>query len=102
VLRHVWVGGADAEAPDRFAAMQAELAPRLEPAGDEAKQRLRTATDAAIAAGLFGVPTIGVGDKRFWGFDALEMVSDLLRGAAWFDAPHWDREGAPRPGVVRR
>jgi 2-hydroxychromene-2-carboxylate isomerase len=100
VLRHAWIGGADAEAPDRVAALQTQLQPRLDPAADDAKQRLRGATDAAIAAGVFGVPTIGV-DKHFWGLDALDMVAALLRRDPWFDASHWDREGAPRPGVRR-
>jgi 2-hydroxychromene-2-carboxylate isomerase len=101
ILRHVWIGGGDAEAPERLAALREQLAPRLDPSGDEAKQLLRAATDAAIARGLFGVPTIGVDDKLFWGFDALEMVAAYLRGDTWFDAPHWDREGAPRPGLKR-
>ena len=101
VLRHVWMGGADAEAPDRLAALREQIAPRIDPAGDEAKQRLRDATDAAIAKGLFGVPTMVVDDKPFWGFDALEMLAGYLRGDAWFDAPHWDREGASRPGLKR-
>ena len=48
-----------------------------------------------------GCHTIGVGDKRFWGFDALEMVAALLKNDPWFDAPHWDREGEPRAGVQR-
>ncbi len=101
ILRHVWIGGADAEAPERMTALREQLMPRLDPASDEAKQRLRDSTDAAIARGLFGVPTITVGDKLFWGFDALEMVVACLRGDAWFDAPHWDREGATRPGLKR-
>ena len=101
ILRHVWIGGGDAEAPERLAALRQQLAPRLDPAGDEAKQLLRAATDAAIARGLFGVPTIGVDDKLFWGFDALDMAAAFMRGDPWFDAPHWDREGASRPGLKR-
>jgi 2-hydroxychromene-2-carboxylate isomerase len=102
IFRHVWIGGADAEDPARLAALREQLAPRLDPGSDEVKQRLRDATDAAIAAGLFGVPTLGIDDKRFWGYDALDMVAAFIRGDPWFDAPHWDREGAPRPGVQRR
>jgi 2-hydroxychromene-2-carboxylate isomerase len=102
IFRHVWIGGADAEDPVRLAALREQLAPRLEPGSDEVKQRLRDATDAAIAAGLFGVPTLGIDDKRFWGYDALDMAAAFVRGDPWFDAPHWDREGAPRPGVQRR
>ena len=101
ILRHVWIGGADAEAPERLAALREQLAPRIDPASDEAKQRLRDATDAAIARGVFGVPTTGVGDKLFWGFDALDMAAAFARGDTWFNAAHWDREGAPREGVKR-
>ena len=85
-----------------MAALAARLAPRVDPASDANKQRLRDATDAALARGVFGVPTLGVGDKLFWGFDALEMVASFVLGDPWFDEPHWQREGAPRPGVERR
>ncbi len=101
VLRHVWRGGADAEEPSRLAALRAELAPGLDPASDEIKQRLRDATDAALARGIFGVPTLGIDDRLFWGFDALDMAAAFLRGDPWFDAPHWQREGAVRPGLKR-
>jgi 2-hydroxychromene-2-carboxylate isomerase len=43
-----------------------------------AKQRLVTATDEAIAAGVPGVPTVTVGDEHFWGDDRLE---DAARAA---------------------
>jgi 2-hydroxychromene-2-carboxylate isomerase len=36
------------------------------------KAELRAATDAAHAAGVFGVPTTRVGDELFWGDDRLE------------------------------
>jgi len=102
LLRHVWIGGADAEAPSRLESLREHLAPSLEPAGDEAKQRLRDATDAAIARGLFGVPTIAIDDRLFWGLDAFDMAAACLHGDAWFAESHWEREGAPRPGVTRR
>jgi 2-hydroxychromene-2-carboxylate isomerase len=38
----------------------------------EVKQRLRAATDAAIARGVTGVPTVAVGEALFWGDDRLE------------------------------
>jgi 2-hydroxychromene-2-carboxylate isomerase len=101
VLRHVWRGGADAEDPARHAALVAQLPPRVDPASDANKQRLRDATDAALSRGVFGVPTLGVGDRLFWGFDSLDMVAACLRGDAWFEQAHWEREGKPRDGVVR-
>ena len=101
VLRHVWRGGADAEEPARLAALAGALAPRADPASDAVKQRLRASTDEALARGVFGVPTLGIGDKLFWGFDALDMAAACVRGDPWFAAPHWQREGAPRGGVKR-
>lgn len=102
VLRHVWQGeGADAEDASRLAALQAGLAPRLDPAAETVKQALRAATADAVRRGIFGVPTIGIDERLFWGLDALDMVAACLRGEAWFDEPHWHREGVPRPGVSR-
>ena len=36
----------------------------------ETKAALRANTDAAIAAGVYGVPTLQIGDALFWGKDA--------------------------------
>jgi 2-hydroxychromene-2-carboxylate isomerase len=38
----------------------------------EIKRTLREATDAAHALGVFGVPTVAIGDELFWGDDRLE------------------------------
>ncbi|MCU0968656.1 MAG: DsbA family protein [Rubrivivax sp.] len=102
LFRHAWRGGADAEDGDRLAALTAMLAPARDPGADEVKQALRAATDAAIAAGVFGVPAFSLGERAFWGFDALEMLAADLRGDPWFDGPDWAREGAARDGVTRR
>lgn len=102
LLRHVWVGGGDASDPARLAALTAQLAPARDPASPEVKAELRAATDAAIACGVFGVPSFGLDDGRlFWGLDALPMLRAALLDDPWFDGPAWAREGAPRPGVVR-
>jgi 2-hydroxychromene-2-carboxylate isomerase len=44
----------------------------------EIKQRLRDATDSAIARGVTGVPTVAVGDELFWGDDRLEDAAAAL------------------------
>jgi 2-hydroxychromene-2-carboxylate isomerase len=102
IFRHVWRGGADALGPQRLAALQADLAPARDPASPEVKAELKAATDAAIAQGVFGVPSFGLDGRVFWGLDALDMLAAAARDDAWFSGPAWDREGAPRPGVVRR
>jgi 2-hydroxychromene-2-carboxylate isomerase len=44
------------------------------------KQALRDATDAAYDRGVFGVPTIAIGDELFWGDDRLEDAAVHLQG----------------------
>ncbi|MBV9311234.1 MAG: DsbA family protein [Solirubrobacterales bacterium] len=44
----------------------------------EVKDRLRAQTEAALAAGVTGVPTVAVGDQLFWGDDRLEEAAAAL------------------------
>jgi 2-hydroxychromene-2-carboxylate isomerase len=101
VLHHIWQGGGDANDPARLALLSQALAPRLDPAGEDVKQALKDATADALARGVFGVPTVGVDGRLFWGLDALPMLAGWLRGEPWFDGPAWEREGAPRAGLKR-
>jgi len=50
------------------------------------KQALIAATEAAIAAGVFGVPTFRVGKDLVWGSDRFDTVNWLLAGGAVDDA----------------
>ena len=101
VFRHVWRGAAAPNDPPRLTALQQQLAPLRDPASDAVKQELREATAAAVAKGVFGVPTFEVDGRMFWGFDSLDMLAAYLRGDAWFDAAHWDAASIAPPGVKR-
>jgi len=90
VLRHAWRGGADAADASRLQALQQHLQPARDPAGAAVKSELKANTDAAIARGLFGVPTCEVDGKLFWGFDGLAMLRAYLQGDAWFASGAWD------------
>ncbi|MCW8174101.1 2-hydroxychromene-2-carboxylate isomerase [Verminephrobacter aporrectodeae] len=94
VLRHVWQGGQDALDAGRLAALAAELSEQLRPGQDAAsaapKALLRANTEAAQAAGVFGVPTFEVDGKLFWGLDGLPMLRAYLDGDAWFDGGDWE------------
>jgi 2-hydroxychromene-2-carboxylate isomerase len=60
-----------------LAAERAGLDPAavLAATGDpEVKARLRANTDAALAAGVFGVPSVVVGGHLFWGDDRLDAA----------------------------
>lgn len=66
------------------------------------KQALRANTDAAIAAGLFGVPSTVIGGELFWGFDATPMIlarlaGDPFFGSATLEAARELPEGVQRP-----
>jgi 2-hydroxychromene-2-carboxylate isomerase len=96
-----WGGGPGVERPDVIA----RLATQVGLDGNEvvsnaqspmAKERLRGQTDEALRAGVFGVPTILVGNELFWGYDAFPDVDQYLRGedpvsptdlARWADLP---------------
>ena len=93
VFRHVWEGGADAVAPERLAALQAQLQtqrssdPHIE---EQAKQWLRSNTQQASASGVFGVPAFEVQGQVFWGLDSLPMLRDFLNGSPWFQSQAWE------------
>ncbi len=43
------------------------------------KQKLHERTEEALAAGVFGVPTIVIGEDLYWGDDTLERAADAYR-----------------------
>ena len=82
----IWARG---EAGDSGAALE-PLAARLGLAAsafadETVKAALRANTEAAIAAGLFGVPTLAIGDALFWGDDAHDLAVAVLRDPALLD-----------------
>jgi 2-hydroxychromene-2-carboxylate isomerase len=54
------------------------LAERI--ARSEIKESLRGATERALEAGVFGVPTFGFGSELFWGQDRLPHLAARLSG----------------------
>lgn len=103
VFRHVWLGGQDALDAMRLAALDTQLAAQWQTDGDaaqRAKALLRANTDAAIAAGIFGVPAMVVDDKLFWGLDGLPMLQSYLHGDAWFAENDWAAAGNRPSGLT--
>jgi 2-hydroxychromene-2-carboxylate isomerase len=83
-FRQQFAAGKDLTDPDNvmIAAAACELHPRaLESAvkTKAVKDALREATDAAAAAGVFGVPSVRVGEEVFWGDDRLEEAVAAAR-----------------------
>lgn len=102
VLRHVWIGGADALDAQRLDALTRSLAPTRAPEHDSVKAQLRAAGEQAIAAGVFGVPAFVVDDQLFWGLDSLPMLRAYLLGDAWFSGPAWSQAQALPTALAAR
>lgn len=76
-------------------------APEARIADPAVKARLKSNADEAIAAGLWGVPTLVVDGRCFWGFDSGDMVLDYLADPSRFSTAEHARI-ASLPGIVRR
>lgn len=66
------------------------------------KQRIKDNTDAAIERGVFGVPTLLLRGKLFWGADSLGMTRAFLADPALFESPDLKRLETLRFGAVRK
>lgn len=102
IFHHVWRGGGDAADPQRLEELLLLHAPARDLHSDAVKAQLKAHTDDALGRGLFGVPTLVVDDKAFWGLDALPMVRDYLAGDAWFTGGDWERAAQLPTGVSRK
>ena len=49
---------------------------------DEIQAELAAETDAALARGVFGAPTMFVGDEMFWGKDRMDFLEAELAAAS--------------------
>ena len=70
--------------------------------GSAVKAALRANTERAIAAGVFGVPTLQIGADLFWGNDASAMIDDFLADNRRFATAEYRRIAALPVGVERR
>lgn len=70
---------------------------------DAVKQQLRANTDAALAAGAFGVPTVFARGQIFWGYDDFGALERFLEGRDPLgDSPALSPWSQVRPSVQRR
>ncbi len=102
IFRHVWVGGLEASDTARLVALTAQLNPRRTARDEAVKQELKTNTDTAIAAGVFGVPCMQVDQDVFWGLDALPMLRQRLMDDPWFSQSDWRNASGLPVGVQRK
>jgi len=104
-FRLVWGEGRDAN--DRQVLQQvADAAGRPDAPAligeQEVKDRLRQATEEAVAAGVFGVPSLVIDGEVFWGVDAMPMALDCLADPATFRTGEMARVSTLPEGIQRQ
>ena len=90
VLQAVFGEGRDLTDPAVIADLAARLGvadPQTALSDPAVKQRLRDNTQWACSRGVFGVPTLVIGEELFWGHDAFDMALDYLRQPQAFADP---------------
>jgi len=103
VLGWIWRDGHAGDDAQALAPLLARLGLAPEAIATEpVKQALRANTDKALAAGVFGVPTLQVGDALFWGNDAHDFALAALADPALLDEPDMARIADLPVGAVRR
>ena len=102
LFKHVWIGGLEASDSQRLQELALQLGAARAVDDAAVKAELKANTDAAIAQGIFGVPTLEVDGEMFWGLDALPMLRAYLKGDDWFANPAWIRASELPTGVVRK
>ncbi len=105
IFRFVWRDGRLPDLPIEWAELVHDLRlpdAQARIADPEVKALLRRNTDEAIARGVFGVPTLLIGDQLFWGADATQMAADYIAGGERWTDPEYDRVATLPVGASRR
>ena len=106
IFRFIWAEGRDVTDAQGWQ----DLCERLGlPADDaiaraeapETKAALRTNTETAIAAGIFGVPTFAYEGELYWGDDATALFRHCLAHPEWLRSPDVARLQQVTIGVQR-
>ncbi|HEY0505414.1 MAG TPA: 2-hydroxychromene-2-carboxylate isomerase [Lysobacter sp.] len=99
----LWTQGRAGDSVEALVPLMAALdvpAEALE--ADATKAALRANTDAAIAAGVYGVPTLALGGELFWGNDAFDFARSVLRDPAVLQDDEMRRVSELPVGLHRR
>jgi 2-hydroxychromene-2-carboxylate isomerase len=102
IFRHVWASGQEAGDTARWAELAAQLKPQRAINDEAVKLELKANTDTAIAAGVFGVPSMQIDQDVFWGLDALPMLRQRLMDDPWFSQSDWRNASGLPVGVQRK
>ncbi len=102
VFEWIWAQGRAGDSAQALAPLMDRL--EIHPdalASDAVKSVLRSNTDAALQAGVFGVPTLQIGGALFWGNDAHGFALAVAHDPAMLDDPEMQRVAALPVGAAR-
>jgi len=105
IFRCIWQEGRDINAPEVWRELLNELGVTDAEAlieSTHAKEKLLQNGKEALAAGVFGVPTLVTGGELFWGVDATDMALDFLRDPARFASGEYKRIDSIQPSAMRK
>lgn len=103
IFTWIWARGEAGDSVEALVPVAASLGIDVEVANDEATKRsLRANTDAALAAGVFGVPTLAFDGQLFWGNDTHEFALAAMRDPKILTDSEMQRVTALPVGVTRR
>ena len=105
IFDFIWAEGRDPSDPSEFAALANSLGVAdagARTADQSVKARLKSNTDEAIAAGVWGVPTFTIDGFCFWGFDSGQMMLDYLTDPSAFTSGEHARIAGLPSGIRRK
>ncbi|TBR39624.1 MULTISPECIES: 2-hydroxychromene-2-carboxylate isomerase [Dyella] len=105
IFSWIWAQGQVADTAESLQSVAAPLGiadPVAALADPLVKQQLRENTEAAIAAGVYGVPTLSIDGQLFWGGDAHDFAMAYLRDRGLFDDSEMKRITGLPIGVARK
>ncbi len=102
IFQWIWARGEAGDSLAALAPVAASLGVDLAAAGEGViKRDLRANTDAALAAGVFGVPTLAIDGQLFWGQDAHAFALAALDDPGLLADAEMQRLGNLPVGVSR-
>ena len=102
IFEWIWGQGHAGDSLEALAPLAAALGVDADTIGSDAtKAALRANTEAAIAAGVYGVPTLAFDGAMFWGNDAHDFALAALRDPGVLADPEMMRVGTLPVGVQR-
>ena len=99
----IWARGQAGDGADALAPVAVRLGVAMDAIASEAtKAALRANTDAALAAGVYGVPTLAFDGELFWGNDAHEFALAAWRDPSVLADPQMQAVTRLPVGIARR